>query len=148
MPKSNHNKRYAVTIQCGLTKYIVLNPVPTKEANVIAKALVEKFILIYGKFLELKSDQGTEYKNEVLEQICKYLKIKQTFATAYHPQSLGSLERNHRCINEYLRSFINIHQTDWDDWLSFYAFTYNSTQHSDHNFTPYELELTTYVIQN
>lgn len=139
LPKSNRNNRYAVTIQCELTKYVVIIPISTKEANVIARALVEHFILIYGKFLELKSDQGTEYKNEVLDQICKYLQIKQTFSTAYHPQTIGALERNHRCLNEYLRSFINEHQTDWDDWLPFYAFTYNTTPHSDHKFTPYEL---------
>lgn len=139
LPRSNNMNRYAVTIQCELTKYIVLIPIPTKEANIIAKALVEKFILIYGKFIELKSDQGTEYKNEILTQICKLLQIKQTFSTAYHPQTIGSLERNHRCLNEYLRSFVNEHQTDWDDWLQYYAFVYNTTPHSDHGFTPYEL---------
>lgn len=122
-----------------MTKYITLIPIPTKEANVIAKALVENFILIYGTFLELKSDQGTEYKNEVLDQICKLLQIKQTFATAYHPQTMGSLERNHRCLNEYLRSFASEHHTNWDDWLQFYAFNYNSTPHADHGYTPYEL---------
>ena len=139
LPKSNQNNRYAVTIQCELTKYIVLVPIPTKEANVIARALVEKFILIYGKFLELKSDQGTEYKNEVLAQICKLLHIKQNFATAYHPQTIGSLERNHRCLNEYLRSFVTEHQSDWDEWMQYYAFNYNTTPHSSHGFTPYEL---------
>lgn len=139
LPKSNNNNRYAVTIQCELTKYVVLVPIPTKEANVIAKSLVENFILIYGKFLELKSDQGTEYKNEVLDQICKLLQVKQTFSTAYHPQTIGSLERNHRCLNEYLRNFVNEHQSDWDDWLQFYAFTYNTSPHTDHGLTPYEL---------
>lgn len=112
LPKSNSNNGYAVTIQCELSKYVVLIPIPTKEANVIANALVENFILIYGKFLELKPDQGSEYKNEVLDQICKLLHIKQTFSTAYHPQTIGSLERNHGCLNEYLRNFVNEHHSD------------------------------------
>lgn len=103
LPKSNHNNRYALTLQCDLTKYVVLIPLQTKEANAIARALINNFILIYGNFLELKSDQGTEFKNEVLDQICHLLHIKQTFSTAYHPQTIGSLERNHRCLNEYLR---------------------------------------------
>lgn len=139
LPKSNNNNRYAVSIQCDLTKYIVLIPVPTKEANVIAKALVNDFLLTYGSFLVLRSDQGTEYNNEIFEQICKTLQVKQKFSTAYHPQTIGSLERNHRCLNEYLRSFVNEHQSDWDDWLKFYAFNYNTTPHSDHGFTPHEL---------
>ena len=87
----------------------------------------------------MKSDQGTEYKNEILDQICKLLQIKQNFATAYHPQTMGSLERNHRCLNEYLRSFASEHHADWDDWIQFYAFNYHSTPHTDHGYTPYEL---------
>lgn len=137
--RTNNGNRYILTIQCNLTKYVILIPIPTKEANVIAKALVENFILIYGNFMELRTDQGTEYHNEVLDRICKYLEIKQTFSTPYHPQSIGALERNHRCLNEYLRSFTNVHQTDWDEWIKFYAFTFNTTPHTEHNFTPYEL---------
>lgn len=137
--RTDKGNRYILSIQCNLTKYVILIPIPTKEANVIAKALVENFILIYGNFLELRTDQGTEYRNEVLDQICKLLEIKQTFSTPYHPQSLGALEINHRCLNEYLRSFTKVHQTDWDEWINFYAFTFNTTPHTEHNFTPYEL---------
>lgn len=137
--RTNNGNRYILTIQCNLTKYVILIPIPTKEANVIAKALVDNFILIYGNFLELRTDQGTEYRNEVLDKICKLLEVKQTFSTPYHPQSIGALERNHRCLNEYLRSFTNVHQSDWDEWTKFYAFTFNTTPHTEHNYTPYEL---------
>lgn len=139
LTRTNNGNRYILTIQCNLTKYIVLVPVPTKEAAVLARALVYNFILIYGTFLELRSDQGSEYNNEILERICKLLEIKQNFSTAYHPQSIGTLERNHRCLNEYLRCFTNAHQTDWDDWVKFYEFSFNTTPHTEHGYTPYEL---------
>jgi IS30 family transposase len=112
LPKTRNDNRYCITIQCDLTKYVVIIPVQNKEAPTIARALVENFILTYGKFLELKSDQGTEYNNDILKQIGKILKFKQNFATAYHPQTIGALERNHRCLNEYLRSFSNEHHDD------------------------------------
>lgn len=67
----------------------------------------------------MKSDQGTEYKNDIIKQIAKILKFKQTFATAYHPQTMGSLERNRRCLNGYLRSFSNEHHDDWMNGLNF-----------------------------
>lgn len=72
-------------------------------------------------------------------QICNFLEIKQHFSTPYHPESIGSLERNHRCLNEYLRSFTNEYQSDWDEWIKYYEFTYNTTPHTHHNFTPFEL---------
>lgn len=137
--RTHSDNRYILTIQCNLSKYIVLIPLANKEANTIAKALVENFILKYGHFLELRTDQGTEYNNQVLEQICKILEIKQTFSTAYHPQTIGALERNHRCLNEYLRCFVNAHQSDWDDWVKYYEFCFNTTQHTEHGLTPFEL---------
>lgn len=139
LPKTVNNNKFAITIQCDLTKYVVIIPIQNKEADTIARVLVEDFILTYGKFLELKSDQGTEYNNEVLKQISKILKIKQTFATAYHPETIGSLERNHRSLNEYLRIFTNEHHDDWDSWIKFYQFVYNTTPHTETNYTPYEL---------
>lgn len=59
LPKTNNNNRYCIPIQCDLTKYVVIIPVQNKEASTIARALLEDFILTYGNFLELKSDQGT-----------------------------------------------------------------------------------------
>lgn len=137
--RTNNGNRYNLTLQCNLSKYIILVPIVNKEANTIAKALVDNFILKFGQFLELRTDQGTEYNNSVLEQICKILETKQTFSTAYHPQSIGALERNHRCLNEYLRCFVNTHQSDWDEWVKYYEFCYNTTPHTEHGFTPFEL---------
>lgn len=82
---------------------------------------------------------GTEYRNEVFEHICKFLGVEQKFSTAYHPETIGSLERNHRCLNEFLRQFINEKHDDWDTWLKYYVFCYNTTPHSVHQYTPFEL---------
>lgn len=139
LTKTNNGNRFILTLQCNLSKYVILIPVPTKEANVLAKAIVDNFILTFGSFLQLRTDQGSEYNNEVIEKICKHLEIKHTLSTAYHPQSIGALERNHRCLNEYLRSFTNAHQTDWDDWVKYYEFTFNTTPHTEHGYTPFEL---------
>lgn len=137
--KSNTGNRYALTIQCDLSKYVVIKPIIDKSANSIAKAFVESFILIYGAPSVIRTDQGTEYKNEVFEKISEYLHINQQFSTPYHPQTIGGLERNHRCLNEYIRQFVNESQTDWDEWLPYYAFCYNTTPNTDVRYTPFEL---------
>lgn len=86
----------------------------------------------------IRTDQGTEYKG-VFDDVCKLLKINHNCATAYHPQTIGALERNHRCLNEYLRSFANEHKNDWDEWLSFYSFSYNTTASTYHEYSPFEI---------
>lgn len=137
--KSNNGNRYALTAQCELSKYIIVVPIPDKQAKTLAKAFVENCILVHGCPLQIKSDMGSEYRNEIFDLINKLLKIEHKFSTAYHHETLGSLERNHRCLNEFLRGVVNTQHDDWDEWLTYYTFSYNTSPHSDHNFTPFEL---------
>lgn len=67
------------------------------------------------------------------------LQITHTTSAAYHPQTIGALERNHKCLNEYLRIFCNDRINDWDKWMPYYSFCYNITPNLDHNYTPFEL---------
>lgn len=145
LTRSIKGNRYALTLQCDLTKYIVTVPIVDKQASTLAKALVEHFILIYGCPRAIKSDMGTEYKNEVFQQIYNILEINQKFSTAYHPETIGALERSHRCLNEYLRQFINEQHDDWDSWLPYFTFFYNTTPHTEHSFAPFELIFGTQV---
>ena len=137
--KTNQGHRYALSVQCDLSKYVIMTPLMDKQAITIAKALVDNVILIYGCPKAIKTDMGTEYKNDIMNNVCKILSIEHKFATAYHPQTIGSLERNHRFLNEYIRHFINEEHDDWDTLLSYYTFCYNTTPHSSTNLTPFEL---------
>ena len=139
MTKTKNGNRYALTLQCDLTKYVIVVPIPDKQSQTLARAFVEHFILKYGCPLQIKTDLGTEYKNELFKDICTLLSINHNFSTACHLQTIGSLERNHRCLNEYLRQFINEQLDDWDSWLQFYTFCYNTITNTEHTFTPYEL---------
>ncbi|XP_020297641.1 uncharacterized protein LOC109862121 [Pseudomyrmex gracilis] len=59
--------------------------------------------------------------------------------TAYHPESNGALKRLHRTLAEYIRHYVNKDQTDWDDWVPYAMFAYNTTPHTATGFTPFEL---------
>lgn len=137
--KTSKNNVYAVTIQCELTKYIVIIPIPNKEAATVARAIMDHFILIYGSMKEIRTDLGTEYKNEIFANLTKMLNISQKFSTPYHSQTIGGCERNHRVLNEYLRMYINDAKSDWDDWVQYYSFCYNTTPSIYHDFSPFEL---------
>lgn len=145
---ANDNK-YALTLQCELTKFIEVIPVPNKECNTIAKALVENFILKFGHFKILKTDLGKEFVNETFEKMCELLHIDHVRSTPYHHETLGSVERMHRVLNSYLLTFCK--ENDWDVWIPYFVFSYNTTPHADTNFTPFELifgKLTSLNVEN
>jgi len=139
LPKTAFENEYAVTIMCELTKFLITVAIPNKSAKNVAKAIVENCILIFGPVKEIISDMGSEYKNQVLLEICHLLKIEHRTSTAYHHQTMGMIERNHRTLNEYLRSYVASDKSDWDQWLKFYTYCYNTTPSSVHGYAPFEL---------
>lgn len=139
MSVTYENCRYILTIQDDLTKYSLAIPVENQEASTIAKAFVEHFICRFGAPIALLTDQGSNFIGDVFKQVCKALKISKIQTTAYHPQSNDALERSHRTLAEYLRNFIEGDSQNWDCWLPFAMFTYNTTPHSSTKFMPFEL---------
>jgi hypothetical protein len=84
------------------------------------------------------TDQGSNFMSEVFTKVCKLLKIKKIKCTAYHPQSNGALKRT-LVLVEYLRCFILEDQSNWDKWLPYATFVFNTTPHTATGFTPHEL---------
>lgn len=141
LPKSLHGNQYAVTIICDLSKYLVTIPTPNKSAKEVAKAIFENFVLVYGPMKSIRTDMGTEYKNELIKELCNLIKIEHKISTAYHHQSLGTVERNHRVFNEYIRGYLNGNLDCWDSYLSYFTFSYNIQKHSSNGekYSPFEL---------
>lgn len=139
LTESDSGNKYALTAICELSKYLISVPLPNKEAKTIAKAIFENIILIYGLVRSIKTDLGTEYKNSIVKELCELLKIEHNFSTAYHHETLGSIERNHRTLNEYLRSYLT--DNNWDIYLKYFSFCYNIsyTAANGHKYTPFEL---------
>lgn len=138
--KTESDHEYAVTIICDLSKYLIMVPVKNKSANSIAKAIIEHVILIFGPVKNIRTDRGTEYNNQLIKEICKLLDIKHDLSTAYHHQTVGSIERNHRTLNEYIRIYVT-NMDYWDEYIQYYTYCYNTSKHTafDNKYSPYEL---------
>lgn len=85
------------------------------------------------------TDQGTEYLNETIQELFKLLDMKHSTSSSYHHQTLGICERSHRTFNEYIRSYINSQKDDWDNWLKYFTYCFNTTPSTTHGYRPYEL---------
>lgn len=139
LPLTENGNKFIITLQDDLTKYSLALPVPNHEAKTIADFLVTRFICTYGIPQSLVSDQGKDFMSNLLNETAKLFKITKINCTAYHPQSNGALERSHSTLANYLKHYINTDQTDWDCWMPFAMFSYNTTTHTSTKFSPYEL---------
>lgn len=138
-PPSHNGNSYILTMQDDLSKFSVAVPLNDQESSTISKAFVIYFVCCYGLPSIIVTDQGRNFISNLFKQVCKLLKIEKLNCTAYHPQSNGALERSHRTLGDYLRSYTEKDPQNWDEFVPFAMFAYNSTPHSSTNYMPFEL---------
>lgn len=129
--------KYLLTLQCNLTKYSDALPLSDITAEMVATVFSQEFICRFGCPKVIKTDQGSNFQSQLLQKFAKVFKIKQFRSTAFHPQIMGSLERSHHSLVEYLKMYVD--NTDWDTWVKSAIFSYNTSVHSAHGFTPHEI---------
>jgi len=139
LPVTQGNNKYILTFQDDLNKYMVAVPLGQQDAETVARAFMVNIVSKYGTPSVLQTDQDSNFISEIFRNTCKMLKIKKIQCTAFHPESQGSTERSHRVLAEYLRHYVNEDQTNWDEWVPFATYVYNTTVHSATGFTPFEM---------
>lgn len=135
----SEENQYILTLQCELTKFVEAYPLKNKEAYTVAKSFVDNFILRYGIPNAIVSDQGTEFMASIFKEVCELLGITKLNSTAYHHETLGSLENSHKNLGAYLRIQVANHTNSWSSWVPYWCFAYNTTVHTETKYTPYEL---------
>ncbi len=88
------------------SRFVVLAPIKNKTATFVAHALVIQLICPYTMPRILLSNNGAEFRNAILAEICNQY-ITQTFTVAYHPMSNGLFERAKRKILDSLHPWDN-----------------------------------------
>ena len=75
------------------------------------------------------SDNGTEFKNSLMDQVLQQLGIDRIFSAPYHHQSNGKLEVFHKFLKPTLKKLCEKDPTNWDKYpnqvLASYRFTPN-----------------------
>ncbi len=98
LPRSTQGSVYILVCVDHLSRFVVLAPLRNKSAVTVAHAIVSHLICPYTTPRVLLSDNDTEFKNQILADLCSQCSIKQTFITAHHPASNGHVERTNKKV--------------------------------------------------
>ncbi|KAL5517688.1 hypothetical protein EMCRGX_G003286 [Ephydatia muelleri] len=137
-PKTTSGNSYILTLRDYFTKWVEAVALPTKEASGIASSLFKIFMKM-GLPAVITTDQGSEFKNQLNDEMMKILNIKHHLITAYHPQSNGLVERFNQSLQNMLRKYMQEKKEKWDDYLDTCTFAYNTSRHESTKFTPFEI---------
>ncbi|GKB94144.1 retrovirus-related pol polyprotein from transposon TNT 1-94 [Tanacetum coccineum] len=95
------------------------------------------------KVKQIKTDNGTEFRNSKLESFCDEKGISQNFSSPYTPEQNGIVERNNRTLIEAARTMLNrlvLSKHFWTEVVKIACYTQNrSIIVKRHDKTPYEI---------
>ena len=114
-----------MTVICMLTGYFFHVPLKTKMAEEVTQAYIDNVYSKFGGSLKMMSDNGTEFKNKMFEQISKELGLEyKLYTPSYHPALHARIESFHAflkaCIAKHLAP-----QLEWDVLIPLACAAYN-----------------------
>ena len=129
--------RFILAVSDFLTRFCILQALPNKSADAVARALREKVFGIFSCPETVLSDNGREFSNNIVQKLCSLYGVDQRFFAAYHPASNGMVERNNANIIRVLRTLIEENHIDWNTLLPEIAQALNGRYHKSLQDTPY-----------
>ncbi|GJU43379.1 retrotransposon protein, putative, ty1-copia subclass [Tanacetum coccineum] len=114
----------------------------------LVRGILKNFIkeienLVDKKVKIIRSDNGTEFKNKVMDDFCREKGIKREYSVARTPQQNGVAERRNRTLIEAARTMLadsKLPTTFWAEAVSTACYVQNRVLVvKPHNKTPYEL---------
>ena len=115
---STSGNKHILTIIDHLTRWPEAFPIPDKSADTIASTFINEYLPIHMCPQYILSDNGTEFKNSLMDQVLQQLGIDRIFSAPYHPQSNGKLEVSHKYMKPTLNKLCEKDPTNWDKYMN------------------------------
>ena len=137
LPLTENQYQYLLVCIDHFSRFSILVPLKDKTAKGVAKALIDEVFCKFNTPLNIISDNGSEFNNDILNEICKNYNINKINIVAYHPASNGLVERHNRKIIQILKHLNDPPSFTWDEWIHQVSATLNCSIHKSINEIPH-----------
>lgn len=133
------NNQKFLTIIDSFSKFGQASPIITKTAVEITSQLL-KYFSDHGIPQKITSDNGTEFKNAIINDLCTLYKIEFHYTTPRNPNSNSPIERFHSTLRESMTSLkLQNPNKSVTDLMTIAILNYNNSTHSTMNYTPFQI---------
>ncbi|GJU44638.1 putative ribonuclease H-like domain-containing protein [Tanacetum coccineum] len=139
------HKKYCLVVTDDYSRFSWVFFLSTKDetTEILKNFIKEVENLVDKKVKIIRSDNGTEFKNKVMDDFCREKGIKREYSVARTPQQNGVAERKNRTLIEAARTMLadsKLPTTFWAEAVSTACYVQNRVLIvKPHNKTPYEL---------
>ena len=129
-----------MTIIDRYSRWLEAIPLADITAKSCATALLRHWVARFGVPASIVTDQGRQFTSELWSSLSRSLGISRKMTTAYHPQSNGMIEHQHRTLKDRLISrACATGSTGWMDHLPFVLLGLRSSIRGDSACSPSDL---------
>ena len=108
---SNSGNKHILIIIDHLTGWPEAFPIPDKSAITIVSTFINQYLPVHMCPRYILLDNGTEFKNHLMDQVLKQLGNEHILSAPYHPQSNDNLKFSTNTSNPPWRNYVKrIHQ--------------------------------------
>ena len=136
---STSGNKHILTIIDYLTGWPEAFPIPDKSADMIVSTFINEYLPVHMCPQCILSDNGTEFKNNLMDQVLHQLGIDRIFSAPYHPQSNGKLKVFHKYLKSTLKKLCEKDPANWDKYLNQVLTSYRITPNLATAETPFFL---------
>ena len=115
-----------LTIIESFSGHIRLYPISDQTAQTIAERLTS-YIAIHSMPLKIITDNGTEFRNQLMTEMSHLLGFRHDRITPYNSKSNSKVENAHKTVQTMVRAYIKKYKKTWDKLLSLLEFAYNTS---------------------
>jgi transposase InsO family protein len=135
-PREN---QYVLVITDHFTRHVTAIALPNCTAETTAQTLFNEYFCKYGIPSVILSDQGSHFRNQLMDNIQKLIGYNHIYSTPYHPQTNGIVERFNSTFVPQISKLQDTQDNNWDEYLQAVVFAYNTGIHKTTRYSPYEL---------
>ena len=99
---STSGNKHILTIIDHLTGWPEAFPIPDKSTDTLVSTFINEYLPVHMCLQYILSDNRTEFKNNLMDQVLQQFGIDRIFSAPYHPQSDSKLEVFHKYLKPTL----------------------------------------------
>jgi hypothetical protein len=131
--------RYIIVATDYMTKWAEARAVRKADARSTARFIYEHVITRFGCPIELVTDRGTHFINEVITELLGKFMIIHRKSTPYYPRGNGQAESTNKILSGILTKICEVKRTDWESKLHSALWAYRTAYKTSTGQTPFQL---------
>ena len=105
-PSSSNGHKFIITATYYFMKWVEVVPLSIENGKTVAFFIMNYIICRYGVPSSIITDNGGQFKNKDLKELCNKFRIMQHWSFIYYPQGNGQAEASNKAILKILHHIV------------------------------------------